>query len=67
MSEWSGALLFGLDLMAFVLGMSSLIMSFLPKPVQPAEEAMRDKIEYGFFGTAGIVLSVLFGYALSTI
>lgn len=61
MGEWVTALVFGLFLVAFTLGLSSIIMAFLPaKP----EEAVRSQVEYGFFGVAGLVLSLVFIYAL---
>lgn len=67
MGEWGAALLFGLTLTAFVLGLSSLIMGFLPQSAEAEGSPMRNKIEYGFFGAAGLVLCILFAYGLSTI
>lgn len=61
MGEWSEALVFGLFLMAFTLGMSSLIMTFLPVK---EGDAVRSKVEFGFFGVSGLVLSLVFVYAL---
>lgn len=61
MGEWSSALLFGLFLFSFTLGVSSLIMTFIPAK---QENAMRSQVEYGFFGVSGLVLSLLFVYAL---
>lgn len=61
MGDWISAFIFGLALVAFVLGVSCVIMGFLtPKN----EEVMKKKVEYGFFGVAGLVLSALFLYAL---
>ena len=63
MGNWNDAILFGFALIAFVLGLSSIIMGFLPQP--SAHGAMKNRIEYGFFGVSGIVLFILFVYALS--
>ena len=63
MSNWLEAFLFGLALMAFVLGVSSMVMAIVHKPVS-AGAAMKEKVEYGFFGISGLVLCVLFSYAL---
>ena len=61
MGEWISAFVFGLFLMAFTLGMSSLIMAFLPVK---EGDAIRSQVEYGFFGVSGLVLSLVFVYAL---
>ncbi|GAA0372176.1 hypothetical protein GCM10009092_40570 [Bowmanella denitrificans] len=63
MSNWIEALLFGLALLAFVLGFSSIIMAMIHKPVTVDAE-MKEKVEYGFFGVAGLVLCILFSYAI---
>ncbi|MDF2177775.1 hypothetical protein P2G88_05890 [Aliiglaciecola sp. CAU 1673] len=64
MSNWAEAILFGFALMAMVLGVSSLIMAMLQSPVAEGESPVKAKIEYGFFGAAGVVLSALFIYAM---
>ncbi|BDX08173.1 hypothetical protein [Planctobacterium marinum] len=61
MGEWITAFVFGLFLMAFTLGVSSLIMAFLPVK---EGDAIRSQVEYGFFGVSGLVLSLVFVYAL---
>lgn len=61
MGEWITAFVFGLFLMAFTLGISSLIMAFLPVK---EGDALRSQVEYGFFGVSGLVLSLVFVYAL---
>lgn len=66
MGAWLEAFLFGLILIAFVLGASSLIMGFIHKP-RENEGAMAGKIEYGFFGVAGLIVGVVLTYGLSTI
>ncbi|KXI29544.1 hypothetical protein [Paraglaciecola hydrolytica] len=65
MGNWLEPLIFGLALVAFVLGLSSLIMSALPQPA--GAETMKTKVEYSFFGIAGIVVCIVCAYALSTI
>jgi hypothetical protein len=62
MSNWHEPLLFGLALITFVLGISSIIMSLL-SPAQ-GQNVMQAKVEYGFFGFSGLALSMLFVYAL---
>jgi hypothetical protein len=66
MGAWGEAFLFGLVLMAFVLGASSIIMGFMHKPVNN-EGVMAGRIEYGFFGIAGLIVSLVLMYGLSTI
>jgi len=63
MSEWISAVGFGAGLIAFVLGMSSIIMGFMS--AKAGAEGMQEKIEYGFFGVSGLVVCVLMAYALS--
>ncbi len=63
MSNWYEPILFGFALISFVLGISSIIMSFLPQPA--GKNIMQAKIEYGFFGVSGLALFVLFVYGLS--
>ncbi|MDO6477038.1 hypothetical protein Q4520_16560 [Alteromonas sp. 1_MG-2023] len=62
MSEWISAVGFGAGLIAFVLGMSSIIMGFMS--AKAGAEGMQEKIEYGFFGVSGLVVCVLMAYAL---
>ena len=63
MSEWISAVGFGAGLIAFVLGMSSIIMGFMS--AKAGAEGMQEKIEHGFFGVSGLVVCVLMAYALS--
>ena len=62
MGAWGEALLFGLVLVSFVLGLSCLIMGLLPQAANA--NAMRNKVEYGFFGISGLILFAVFFYAL---
>ena len=63
MGNWSEAILFGVALVAFVLGMSSVIMGFIGSDGS-AEEAVKSKVEYGFFGVTGLVICMVMIYAL---
>lgn len=63
MGNWGDAILFGCALVAFVLGISSIIMGFIVQPNQ--QDVIQSRVEYGFFGITGIVLFSLFWYALS--
>lgn len=63
MNEWASALLFGVALIAFVLGLSSIIMGLTTSSNDG--NVMQQRIEYGFFGVAGLVVCLLMGYALS--
>lgn len=65
MSNWHEPILFGFTLITFVLGISSIIMSFLPAP--EGVNVMQSKIEYGFFGASGLALFAVFVYALATV
>lgn len=65
MSNWLEPFIFALALITFVLGLSSIIMGLLPQP-SPANR-MKTKVEYSFFGVAGIVLCALCSYALATV
>ncbi|AEE21199.1 MAG: hypothetical protein CL578_19470 [Alteromonadaceae bacterium] len=64
MGNWTDAILFGFGLVAFVLGVTSIIMGFIAQPVQQ-EDVMKSRVEYGFFGVSGVVLFLLFVYALT--
>lgn len=62
MGDWGSAVLFGLMLVAFVLGLSSIIMGFF----QPAGgNVIKHRIEYGFFGVSGLIATALMFYAIS--
>ena len=62
MGQWGEAFLFGLVVVSFVLGISSIIMGLLPQPA--GANGMRNKVEYGFFGVSALVLFAVFFYAL---
>jgi hypothetical protein len=63
MSNWHEPILFGFTLIAFVLGISSIIMSFLPVP--EGTDLMQSRVEYGFFGASALAVFAVFVYALS--
>lgn len=60
MASIAEAALFALTLLAFVIGLSSIIMGFIPSPAA----GLREKVEYGFFGISALVISLLLGLAL---
>ena len=62
MAEWGEAILFGFTVLAFVLGLSSIIMGFLPQPAHSS--GMKEKVEYGFFGLSALVICLLLYIAL---
>lgn len=64
MNEWISAIGFAVGLAAFVLGLTSIIMGFIG-PDQTGAQAVKQKIEYGFFGVSGLVVCLLMAYALS--
>lgn len=61
MGEWGSALIFGLALVAFVLGIASIITALIT-PKQ--DDVLQKQVEYGFFGVAGLVLGLVFLYAM---
>jgi hypothetical protein len=61
-SNWYEPILFGFTLITFVLGISSIIMSFLPTP--EGGNVLQSKVEYGFFGVSAMALFAVFVYAL---
>lgn len=63
MNEWLSAGFFGVALVAFVLGISSIIMGFMVN--SQGENVMQQRVEYGFFGVSGLVICLLMGYALT--
>lgn len=62
MTDWINAIMFGVALIAFVLGLTSVIMGFMTST--EGGKGMQEKIEYGFFGVSGLVVCLLMGYAL---
>jgi uncharacterized membrane protein YuzA (DUF378 family) len=64
MGNWTDAILFGFGLVAFVLGVTSIIMGFIAQPTEQGD-TMKSRVEYGFFGVSGVVVFLLFVYALT--
>ncbi|EKE82800.1 hypothetical protein [Idiomarina xiamenensis] len=65
MSNIVDALIFTVLVGAGVLGISSLIMFLVHKNPVDREVQQQERIEYSFFGIAGIVIMLLMWYALS--
>lgn len=63
MAEWAEAITFGFALVAFVLGLSSIVMGFLPQ-AEGAADGLKEKVEYGFFGVTGLVICIMLAYAI---
>lgn len=63
MTDWINAIMFGVALVAFVLGLSSIIMGFIT--AQAGANGMQSKIEYGFFGVSGLVVFAMMIYAIA--
>ncbi len=63
MSEWINSIIFGVGFLAFVLGISSIIMAFIATRSTPA--GIQEKVEYGFFGVSGLILCALMVYVLA--
>lgn len=63
MGEWGNAILFGVVLIAFVLGLSNIIMGFMS--TKQGAEGLQEKIEYGFLGVSGLIVSVVLTFAMS--
>ena len=62
MNEWMSAGVFGIGLLAFALGLSSIIMGFMSSA--KGGKGMQEKIEYGFLGVTGLVICSLMVYAV---
>ena len=62
MSEWIDALLFGVALLAFTLGLTSIISVFMSS--KQGSEALHEKIEMGYLGVSGLVVSLVLGYLI---
>ncbi len=63
MSEWINAIVFGVGVVAFVLGISSIILAVIS--TKSTESGMQEKVEYGFFGATGLIVCALMAYALA--
>lgn len=63
MNELVSTILFGATILALVLGLSCIVMGVTSN--KQGAEALRERIEYGFFGVSGLALTVLLAYASS--
>ncbi|MFC4701700.1 hypothetical protein ACFO4O_16205 [Glaciecola siphonariae] len=54
---------FALLLIAFVLGISCIVMAIISD--KSGQEALQERIEYGFMGVSGLVITLLMVYAIS--
>lgn len=63
MIEILSTIKFGFMMVALVLGLSCIIMMFISS--KTGKEALQERIEYGFLGVSGLVISLLMAYALS--
>jgi len=54
-------ILFAGGLLALILGLSCIVMGFLSD--KTGAEAIQERIEYGFFGVSGLVITLLMAYA----
>lgn len=59
------AVLFAILVGAGVIGVSSLLMFVLHRNPVDADAEQQERVEYAFFGLAGIVIMALMWYALS--
>lgn len=59
------ALIFAILTGAGVIGVSSLLMVLLHSDPENTEAQQQARVEYGFFGAAGLVVMFLMWYALS--
>ena len=63
MENWIQPIVFGAAVVFFVLGIASLIVSFM-LPTNDPQTHTQQKIEYRFFGIAGLIGFALMLYAL---
>lgn len=56
-------LLFAALLLALILGLSCIVMACIS--TKKGAEAIKERIEYGFFGVSGLAVMGLLAYAIS--
>jgi hypothetical protein len=61
MQDFVNAILFAGAALGLILGLSCIIMGFLSD--KAGAEAIQERIEYGFFGVSGLVVTLLLAYA----
>lgn len=57
------AVKFAAMMLAFVLGLSCIVMACIS--TKQGQEAIRERVEYGFMGVSGVAVSALLLYAIS--
>lgn len=62
MSDWIDVILFGVVLVVFILGMSSIVMGFMFG--KEGSEVFYECIEMGYLGVSGLVVSLLMFYVI---
>lgn len=60
MSEWIDVILFGVVLVVFILGLSSIVMGFMSS--KEGSEVLYERIEMGYLGVFGLVVCLVLGY-----
>ncbi|GLR72481.1 hypothetical protein [Agaribacter marinus] len=63
MNDILNTLKLGVLFLALILGLSCIVMSVIS--TKQGAEAMQERVEYGFFGVTGLVITGLMAYALS--
>ena len=61
MQDLINAIIFAGAAIALILGLSCIVMGFLS--TKSGAEALKERIEYGFMGVSGLVITLLLGYA----
>lgn len=65
MNELFGAILFTVFIASAALGLASVICALLPATTTENEQAQaREKLEYAFFGFAGIIIALVMVLAM---
>ena len=63
MTQWLEPIAYGAALVFFVLGFSSIVTSFM-LPTTGEQVLMKEKVEYRFFGIAGLIGFAVMLYAI---
>ncbi|RUO80457.1 hypothetical protein CWI84_05190 [Idiomarina tyrosinivorans] len=59
------AFIFAVLVASGCLGLTSLLMFFFHKNPEDAEAQQRERVEYSFFGLAGIIIMLVAWYAIA--
>ncbi|MFC3121236.1 hypothetical protein [Agaribacter flavus] len=63
MNDILNTLKLGVLFLALILGLSCIVMSVISNKQGAA--AMQERVEYGFFGVTGLVITAVMAYALA--